>query len=587
VIMKSVLSSALSCVPFCAHDDGNRLQMAANFLRQSLVLVNPQLPYISTPYLQEVTKLTTFLKQAAEDIQILYRNEEIVVYKSLTTGKVYLYRIPSSLWSVSVQDTVKEGEVFAQHTAVKFDRYCAGTNLKVVFAPYEGWNYEDAIVVSESGAQKLTSQYVKSFELILEPNEVLMKYPIVGRFYKKGEILFEWTSAPKNPINVLCTSVDKRRIFADTDLVIERVSTYYKSEKYLDLHKSSPTVLKWIKEHNKPKAVKTLLSSIDPSIAKVTSLYFPESYELVGNQDAIVIVAQAKIVRSFCVGDKLGNRHGNKGVCSIIVPDRYVTSKDGWVPDLVLNPLGVISRMNIGQIFEMHLGEVCRVVEEKVRELVEFEKYDEAFKLLQSIEKITKGTIPYLHLKLSVKERLTLLLEFGFTLELPLYTRSPKEMIRKCMKLLGVSPTKVWRIGALERDFGYGTMYFMALVHTVESKFSTRADGPYHIKTLQPCDDECHSSGQRLGEMEIWNLLAYGAVHNVVETLGFKADDIIAKENMISHCLKVGEPPVAPDSVYTNHSLYLYLYALGVNVGGVSVLSDTDVAQKCLEWGDL
>jgi len=567
---KSIFGPSISAIPLTSSDDGNRVQMAANFQRQSLVLSNPELPLLSTPYLSQITKGSSFYQTALRDSTIIYSDSEVIVYSD-ASGRVRISRLPNVLWESTNAESVKKDDWLVKHWAIKYGRYCYGSNLNIVFAPFKGWNYEDAIVVSETGASKLVTRHSIELEFVVHPGEVVMKHINEGTYVRKGDVLFEMIEEPRNLVNVLCAGAHKSTVYSDYDCTINRITTYFKNEEVLEKHKSSGPFLDWVKKYSiyhRMNNLRNILKTFDPQLSKVVSLYYPENYELISNPDSILVKIECLVVKQLRVGDKLGNRHGNKGVVSKIVPDELVRSEDGWVPDLILNPLGVVSRMNIGQIFEMHLGEICRNVEKRIRHSFGEGKFEDAKKILETLESQLDAKIPYIHdTNMDLQQQLESLIENGLTVELPLYTR---EMHRKILDLLEyyeLSPLKRFEfVEGLPKDYGYGTCYFMPLVHTVESKFSARADGPYHSKTLQPIDSVSDDAGQRLGEMEIWALLAYGADHNVVEALGAKADDIGAKEQMIAHILRTGLSPTVPETFYTNHVLHLYMYSLGIPI---------------------
>lgn len=559
---RSIFSVPLSTVPLGVHDDGNRLQMSCNYFIQSLVLSNPELPLLSTIYLEYLTKNSMFLQLAKSDCNVIYSDKNVLIFTD-ENNITRIIRRPNSLWELTWENRIKKDEFLAKHWAVKYNRYCPGTNLNVVFAPYFGYNFEDGIVVSETGANKLTSRNVVELEFYVFPNEVVVEYVDEGKFVKRGELLFKLIEAPKNLTNVLCSGVNQVSFYSEFDCTINKITTYYKNQEILSLHKSSESFLKWVEKHsiyNEIKSVKNILKSIDPKLSKVTSLYYPENYEVVTNPEAIIIKIECLVIKKLKVGDKLGNRHGNKGVVALIEEDSKLRSKDGFLPDLVLNPLGVISRMNVGQIFEMHLSQILREKEKEIQNYFNYGDLDKIEQTLIDLEKSFGGKIPYLENK-----EFDQLIENGMTLELPLYMRNDNDFYYNLMKKYNISPTKTFEfLKGYPYEYGYGCQYWMALVHTVESKFSIRADGPYDSKTLLPTESVSIDSGQRLGEMEIWSLLAYDAVENIIEVLGAKADDISAKENIISHLIKMGLPPERAESFYTNHVLHLYMLFLNI-----------------------
>lgn len=575
---RSLFSVPLSTIPLSAHDDGNRLQMSCNFLIQSLVLLNPELPLLSTKYLKYLTENSSFLNLAKDDYTILYNSKDVIVYTD-SKGITKIYRKPNSLWELTFESSLKKGDILAKHWAVKNNRYCAGANLNVVFAPYFGYNFEDGIVVTESGKKKLTSKNILELEFYVYPNEVVIDFVNEGQFVQKGDVLFKIIEAPKNLTNILCSGSNYVSFFSDYDCTINKITTYYKNEEILGLHKSSSQFLDWVRKNsikNEMNSLKKVLNVIDPKLSKVVSLYYPENYDTVVNPEAIIIRVECYIIKELKVGDKLGNRHGNKGVISLIEEDNKVKSKDGFVPDLILNPLGVISRMNVGQIFEMHLSYLLKEREKLITQYYSEGKFDLIEDELNNLEKTFNGFIPYTKDEIGYNS----LIENGLTLELPLYTKNKNDEYLKILKMYNIPLKKEFEfLKGNPNYYGFGNIYFMALSHTVESKFSIRSDGPYDSKTLIPTSSVSIDSGQRLGEMEIWAFLAYNAKENIIEILGAKADDISSKENIISHLIKLGLPPERAESFYTNHALKLYLSFLNINLDN-DILTEEELCKK-------
>ncbi|MEM0173738.1 MAG: hypothetical protein QXI16_04445, partial [Sulfolobaceae archaeon] len=192
-------------------------------------------------------------------------------------------------------------------------------------------------------------------------------------------------------------------------------------------------------------------------------------------------------------------------------------------------------------------------------------KNDEAQKLIQELSKDLNANLVSLN---------------SFSFEIPIYEKFPRDRVLNLCKKYNVSPTKTYEfVSGYPSEYGYGSMYWMPLVHTAEAKISYRADGPYSTKSLQPISDENTANGQRLGEMEIWALFAYEAYNNMKETLGYKADDLLAKQSYIAHTLNAGIPPTSPDLIYTNHLLNLYLHALSLDMDKSQVISEAELSK--------
>ena len=564
---KSLFSPTLSCVPFTSHDDGNRLGMSANFLRQSLVLTNPELPYASTDYLEKLTAQSSFLIRAKKDGHLLYSDSQIVIWEE--EGKIRTFKLPNSNWEVGHRPQFKAGDIIVRHRNIINDRYATGINASVLFIPYKGWNYEDAIVVTETGASKLRSISVEEYEIVINPNQIVTLFPTLGQHVIKGTELFTILDAVQNTVNVISLGAQKVSMHVKHTGVVEKIVAYFKKEA-LPLHQSSDMFLDWVNKYSISKEIdniKKTLSKVDLSYSKTIKQYFPESYDL-PSPHSILVKIFVRTVKQFEVGDKLANRHGNKGVCSIIVPDSEVRASDGWIPDLVLNPLGVISRMNVGQIIEMHIGQIIHTVKQRCLQSGDM---NALFLLKQDLNALNE--------QISIN---------NLTYEIDLYEKFNQQRVLDLCQKYEVPVTKKYEItSGYPFEAGYGNMYWFPLVHTADAKISFRADGPYQTKSLQPTSSDNIPAGQRLGEMEIWSYFAYEAYNNIKETLEYKADDILAKEAMLAHTKESGLFPVQPDGIYSNHLLKLYLHALTLDLDPESVISEEELTKVNMNLIDI
>lgn len=533
---KQIVSVAASLIPFLEHNDANRVLMGANMQRQAVPLVKAQAPFVGTGMERRAIIDTgevvlarrsgVVKKVTAELVEVETSEGEIDRYELKKYQRSNQGTCVNQVPIVNEGDSVEAGDVIADGPCSDHGELALGANLLVAFMPWEGYNYEDAIVISERLVKEdiLTSIHIEEYEVEardtkLGAEEITREIPglaeealsnldeegivRVGAEVKPGDILVGKVT-PKGEGEITPEEKLLRAIFG---------------EKARDVRDTSLRVPHG--EGGKVIRVKVFSrengDELSPGVNKLVRVYVAH-------------------LRKVSVGDKLAGRHGNKGVISKIVPvEDMPFLEDGKPVDIILNPLGVPSRMNVGQVLETHLGWAC-----------------------------------------SVGWR-----ENGRKKEAPVYVTSPvfegarEEEIKEILKRSGLPASGKatlydGRTGEpFERPIAVGYIYMMKLIHLVDEKIHARSVGPYSLITQQPLGGKAQFGGQRFGEMEVWALEAYGAANTLQEMLTVKSDDVMGRVKAYQSIVKGENIPEAalPESFKV---LVKEMQSLGLSVELVS-----------------
>ncbi len=564
---KQIVSVATALIPFLEHDDANRALMGANMQRQAVPLVRAEAPYIGTGIENRAARDAADLIQAIDDgevtevtgdlIAVQYKNEGKKVYRLAKFRRSNQDTCINQRPRVVEGDKVSKGSILADGPSTDHGELALGKNLLVAFMPWEGYNFEDAIILSERLVKDdvLTSIHIKEHEVDardtkLGPEEISRDIPnlsddILADLDDRGIIR---VGAEVGPGDVLVGKVTPK---GETELTPEeRLLRAIFGEKAREVRDTSLKV-----PHGEVGKV------ID---VKVFNRDDGDELPPGVNQLVRVYVAQK---RKISVGDKLAGRHGNKGVISRILPiEDMPYTADGQPVDIILNPLGVPSRMNVGQVLEAHLGycarwgwtnpdgtkvgdEPIRGTETKTRPstkpstfvatpVFDGAKWDEKEKSGEhpTIQEILEGLNP----ESANGDRLV-----GTNGKLDLYNGRTGEMY--------------------DNQITCGYMYILKLAHLVDDKIHARSTGPYSMITQQPLGGKAQFGGQRFGEMEVWALEAYGAAYCLQELLTIKSDDVLGRVRVYEAIVKgdnIPEPGV-PESFKV---LMKEMQALCINV---------------------
>ncbi len=517
VSAEQCFSIATSLIPFLQHDDANRALMGSNMQRQSVPLVKPEVPLVCSGLEERVARDSGQEIIAEEDGKVVEVDAEKIivgakVYPLKTFIKTNQYTCFHQRPVVIKGQKVKKGDVLADGGGICQGRLALGRNVLVAFLSWRGMNFEDAIIVSERLVKEdyYSSIHIESFtcdvrETKLGPEITTCDIPNVSEEKLKDldEEGIIRLGAEVGPNDILVGKISPK---GEAGLTAEeRLLRAIFGEKARDIKDTS-----LLMEHGRRGRVVGL---------KVFSR--EEGHKL---EPGIIkrIEVEIAVIRKIQAGDKLAGRHGNKGVVSRVVPEEEMPFlEDGTPIDIILNPLGVSSRMNIGQILESHLG-------------------------------IAAKKLGYIAISSAMA---------GAT------ERDIKEELKKAgLSEDGKVNLYDGRTGLpFSEKITVGCIYMMKLVHMVEDKIHMRAIGPYSLITQQPLGGRAQFGGQRFGEMEVWALEGYGAAYTLQEMLTIKSDDVLGRAAAYEAVLK-GEPIKTPNLPASFNLLVAELKSLGLNV---------------------
>ena len=501
---KQLVSVAAAMIPFLEHDDAKRSLMGSNMQRQAVPLLTTESPIVGTGIEYRAAKdsgITVMAKNdgivekvTGDEIQIRNKKDELDVYHlrkfKRTNGGTCINQRPV----VSTGEKVKAGELIADGPATKNGEMALGKNVLIAFTTWEGYNYEDAVLISERLVKEdvYTSIHIEEYdcecrETKLGAEEITRDIPNVGDDSLKDldENGIIRIGAEVRPGDILVGKVTPK---GETELTAEeRLLRAIFGEKAREVRDNSLRV-----PHGEAG-----------TIVDVKIFTRENSDELAPGVNQ-VIRCYIATKRKISVGDKMAGRHGNKGVISRILPEEDMPFlPDGTPVDIVLNPLGVPSRMNLGQVLEVHLGMAARAL--------------------------------------------------GYKVATPVFDGAKDEEIKELFRKAGLSEdgkTVVYdgRTGEpFDHPITVGVMYMLKLHHLVDDKIHARSTGPYSLVTQQPLGGKAQFGGQRFGEMEVWALEAYGAAYTLQEMLTVKSDDIVGRVKTYEAIVKgenVPEPGV-------------------------------------------
>ncbi|MEO5974335.1 MAG: DNA-directed RNA polymerase subunit beta [Ilumatobacteraceae bacterium] len=557
---KQIVSVATALIPFLEHDDANRALMGANMQRQAVPLLRAEAPYIGTGIeiraardgadLVMAKDSGTVTSVSGDTITVAYDN----LKKSEGEHKLFKFRRSNQDTCINHVVRVKEGQVVAKGDlladgpSTDMGELALGKNLLVAFMPWEGYNFEDAIILSERLVKEdvLTSIHIKEYEVDardtkLGPEEITRDIPnlsddILADLDDRGIIR---VGAEVGPGDVLVGKVTPK---GETELTPEeRLLRAIFGEKAREVRDTSLKVPHG--ENGKVIDVKVL--SRDPG-DRVAGDELPPGV----NQLVRIYVAQK---RKISVGDKLAGRHGNKGVISKILPLEDMPYLDDGTPvDIILNPLGVPSRMNIGQVLEAHLGYCARWGWSDVKNNKTVG--DAPIRGTETKTRINTKPATFIATPVFDGARWDEDEASGIhpTIQSILDNLNPESV--DGVRLVGRDGKTRLRNGRTgeyyDNSITVGYKYILKLSHLVDDKIHARSTGPYSMITQQPLGGKAQFGGQRFGEMEVWALEAYGAAYCLQELLTIKSDDVLGRVRVYEAIVKgenIPEPGI-PES---------------------------------------
>ena len=666
---KQLVSVAASLIPFLENDDANRALMGSNMMRQAVPLLKPEAPLVGTGIESDVALDSGVTIVAKRDGVVDKIDGKRIVIKvteetDFSKSGVDIYNLQKFKRSnqntcinqrplVRVGDKVRSGDIIADGPSTKLGELALGKNVTVAFMPWQGYNFEDSILISERCVTDdvFTSVHIVEYEIMardtkLGEEEITRDIPnvneeslknldesgivYIGAEVNAGDILVGKVTpkgdSASGPEEKLLRSIfgEKAIDVTDTSLRMSRGSSgtvvdvrvfnrhgIEKDERSITIERSEieqvqqdkiveeeilersikqrasqflsgSTLSKKIKDFdtgtkldfeiinqinindvfkissNNAKDEATLVQlkeQYNKAKQDITERFEDKVLKIRSGDDLLPSVMKmvkvfVAIKRRLRPGDKMSGRHGNKGVVSKIVPvEDMPYREDGRPVDIVLNPLGVPSRMNVGQILETHLGWACKEFGEEVKKLInennkKVEKTEKISSFLKSVygEEIFDQKVD----KLSKTEFKDLCenLQNGIAISTPVFDGAKEKNVTEMLelaKLPGSGQTFLWdgRTGEkFDRPVTVGIIYMLKLHHLVEDKIHARSTGPYSLVTQQPLGGKAQLGGQRFGEMEVWALEAYGASYTLQEILTVKSDDVAGRVKVYETIVK-------------------------------------------------
>jgi DNA-directed RNA polymerase subunit beta len=551
---KQIVSVATALIPFLEHDDANRALMGANMQRQAVPLVRAEAPYVGTGIERRAARDGADVILAEDNGEVVEITGEAIVMKYAGQSKKVEHKLMkfhrsnqdtciNQVIRVAEGQSVKKGDLLADGPSTDDGELALGKNLLVALMPWEGYNFEDAIILSERVVRDdvLTSIHIHNYEVDardtkLGPEEISRDIPnlsddIVRDLDDMGIIR---VGAEVGPGDVLVGKVTPK---GETELTPEeRLLRAIFGEKAREVRDTSLKV-----PHGEGGKV------ID---VKVFSRDNGDELPPGVNQLVKVFVAQK---RKISVGDKLAGRHGNKGVISKILPvEDMPYMEDGTPVDIILNPLGVPSRMNVGQVLEAHLGYAARwgwTDKKNGRTVGAAPKRGTESKTRTSTEPATYIATPVFdgaHWDEAEKSG-----EHPTIQDIFENLNGEGADGQRLIQTTGKAVLRNGRTGEeYDNPITVGYMYILKLHHLVDDKIHARSTGPYSMITQQPLGGKAQFGGQRFGEMEVWALEAYGAAYCLQELLTIKSDDVLGRVKVYEAIVKgdnIPEPGI-PES---------------------------------------
>jgi DNA-directed RNA polymerase subunit beta len=515
-------SVATAMIPFVENDDANRALMGSNMQKQAVPLVVPDAPFVATGVEEIAARDSGRLVLSEEAGEVAYADAQIIKVKgdsgktkeyplvnfSRTNGFTTFHQRPL----VNVGDSVKKGTVLADTSTSVGGQLAIGQNVRVAFLPWFGANFEDAIVISEKLAKeaRFTSIHMEEFVCVVRDTKLGAEVtthdiPNVSEFKLRNldEDGVVRIGAEVRPGDILVGKVTPK---GETQLTPEeRLLHAIFGEKAKDVKDTSLRM-----DGGKRGRIIGV---------KIFSRELGDQLESGVIKRVHIEIAQ---LRTISVGDKLAGRHGNKGVISRILPEEDMPfDKDGNPVDIILTPLGVPSRMNLGQILELHLGLAADML--------------------------------------------------GYQAVVPSFAGATEQEIRDELEKAGVDPggKRILFDGRTGEPFAQpvsvGVMYMLKLHHMVEDKIHMRSIGPYSLTTQQPLGGKAQNGGQRVGEMEVWAFLGYGAAYSLREILTIKSDDILGRSAAFDAIVS-GKRIEETNTPATFNVLVRHLRGLGIDI---------------------
>ncbi len=589
VAPKQIVAISTACIPFLEHDDANRALMGANMQRQAIPLLKPEAAFVATGIEEKASKDSGVAVICENDGVVAYADSlKIIVKENSGALKTYeLNKYERSNHSTCVNqrpirfkgEEVKKGDVLADGQSMDKGELALGRNVVIAFMTWNGYNYEDAVIMNERMVQDdvYTSIHIERYEIEVRDTKL-----------GKEEVTAELENERKDAV----INLDENgivRIGAEVkegDVLVGKVTPKGQTEPTPEERLSHALFADNSKDVRNtslrvPHGGGGIVHRIDTFSRKKGDELGPAVNEKI----RVFIVQKRKISE----GDKMSGRHGNKGVISrILPPEDMPYMEDGTPVDIMLNPQGIPSRLNIGQVLEVHLGFAAKklgvhvatpvfdgVKSEDLEEIMKEAEQVKPFPIMGEVDRDEYGN-PI------TKE--------GYVIKAdkngkPIFTDDEGNVYEAHIDIKKYDGKTILRDGrtgkAFDNRITVGVMYMIKLAHMVDDKLHARSEGHYTLVTQQPMGGKAQNGGQRFGEMEVWALEAYGASHILREMLTIKSDDIIGR-NKVYKAIVDGEPIPEPGIPESFRVLVKELQGLGLSVKLIDSETGEDVANKSL-----
>lgn len=603
-------SYPITLVPFMQNDDQTRLQMASGQMKQSIMLDNADTPMVKTGSESNYIEYTTFQNRAKMDGVVIHLDNKFIVVEyddkshevfNLGYRPLYVNTTDYIYTKLQENDTFVKNDIITQSNFIKNNDIVYGKNLLTAIMIWKGFNYEDGIVINEKVCDKFTSIHTTNFTFEIEPGHILLSLeddhynplPKVGDLISQGSVYAKIKHMYEEGYESL--NIEPRELISPYDCIVTNIEIYPNT-----WNKQVPQFNHYINEmiDEQNERIRSLRNKLEGNMTptEITELittnnlsqleYDPKKnmkykYTDKGNNiKGVQIKIEAIYKERMQVGDKFANRHGNKGIVAKIIPDEEMpTLEDGRKAEILINPLGLISRMNIGQLYEIATTQSLHDFKNKLHEVNKSGKY----KLLKDMlneylllfdktdnkwptkEILNQFKIDYKHDKEQAIENINLIQPIFKSI-------SPDDLF----KIMEYTNSKFkFNIHDCEENkpiknkIACGYMYWQKLVHRSSDKMISRSIGPYSNSTLQPLAGKKKKGGHRFGEMEVWALLANGAEDTLREMMTIHSDSPSLKNKELSKILQnleLIENDTSDSKPRTLQLLESYLNILGITI---------------------
>jgi DNA-directed RNA polymerase beta subunit len=544
----AILGTTAAMVPFVNHDEGARIVMAVGQAKQAFPLKEVDIPCVQTGYESILANILSdnFIKKSPVNGVIKEITSDYIVIKDSSNKDHVIDVKPRLLKSgqgknglsefrpiVLVGQRVKDGQPIAEGANIKEGTISNGRNLLCAFMPWKGRNFEDGMVVSESAAAKFVSLHNEQVEVLLTEDDDIARMVRIGDSLEKGDILISYS----NTIHDIETLTNKR---TEANGIVTNIEIYNNLGE----------------DHEVPDIAKDEYNKFVNYYTKIHGKYPIGSFKVKGNKvEGMLIIFTVKQELSLTTGDKINNRHYNKGVISVVEPDENMPMTPwGERVDIIYNPISVLNRMNPGQLLETHVGLISKFLALHIKKSTK-KQFISLFKNVLSLldTSVGKRYMTRVITKLnsmsdiSYKTLVDKVVTDGFVpIIVPPFKSPNEESVVKALKLVGGSTKYKLKFNIDGRNIttkpvSIGIIYVYKLEHLGDKKIHSRGIGPYMAKTLAPTQGKKNSGAAMIGEYDFYSLLAYDASTVIDELFGPLSSDHATKNEIVSEIIRTGD----------------------------------------------